>query len=139
MSIVVEVAEGLAAWSYENTTLAAGAQHEITDVSPGALAALAAAAAAGSLRVVAGDVPADAVESDELSLEKYETAHAARGPLYAERDREILAAPAKVAADNPDLNGDELRDAQAAAVDLVIERWEPLLDEAAQAALEEVA
>jgi hypothetical protein len=118
-TLTVELAPGISAWSYEDVTLHGG-RHDVDTTDRTSLAeAICAAAAAGAL-VIIGDEPAamtTVVESDELSLAKYEQAQAARAPLYVERDAELAAAPAEERA-------------------AIVEVWEQRMDQAAQEAAE---
>lgn len=72
-AMIVELSPGIASWSYEDTTLTGGVSHSI-DADPRLAHAIAGAAAAGTLRIVEGDVPDGAVESDEDSLKKLDEA-----------------------------------------------------------------
>lgn len=121
-AITVEVAGGLASWSFEDTTLEAGEPHEIKKPTKKLTEAVAAAVAAGALTLLDGSLPADAVESDVDSLARYEAAAAARAPLYAERDRELYEA-----------RGSHASDEQREQITSV---WDDRMAEAAQAALE---
>lgn len=108
---------GASVWCYGDETFPAG-RHEV-DADPDLAAAIAAAGAAGVLKVIDGQVPA--VEDDEESLAKQEVALAARAGLYEQRDRELAA----IGPDDPD--------AREAALD----EWEQRMAEASQEALEE--
>ena len=120
MTAIVEVAPGLASWSYGDTTLEGGSRHDVGDADAELAGAVAAAVHAGALVLIDGDLDAGAVESDKESLRKLKVADAARGELYAERDEELRAADAESAADK-------------------LAEWETRMAEAAQAAVEKVS
>lgn len=89
--VTVELAPGVSSWAHGDgdAVLTAGQLHEVDVTGKAELReALAAAVAAGALRLIEGDLP-DAVESQEDSEAKQSAADEACAPLYAERDREL--------------------------------------------------
>jgi len=148
-TITVQVAPGLTRWAHGDTgtELAAGVPHEL-DLADQALAtAVAAAVDAGALLLVAGRVPAGAVETQKQSLAKLQAAAKARAPLYEERDAELARAdPADAESIDPDgtrraeLMRDRGLSVDAACLAVVhediIERWEARMADAAQSAVE---
>lgn len=135
-AMIVELSPGIASWAYEDTTLAGGTSHNI-DADPRLANAIAGAAAAGTLRIIEGDVPADAVESDEDSLKKQDVAMRARTELIGDRDRALAAVAQDVLNDEPDLAPEDRVQRMAQVRQERIEEWEQKMNEAAQKAVEE--
>lgn len=140
--LTVEVAPGLASWSYGDTTLHGG-RHTL-DPDAETAAAITAAVAANVLVLIDGDLDDSAVESDKESLRKLKVADAARAELYAERDEELRyvtseAIAANAVADESDRLEPEALSEQVtqAAADKLAE-WEQRMAEAAQTAVEGV-
>lgn len=133
--MIVELSPGIASWAYGELALAGG-RHNIDTPGPELAAALAAAAAAGVLKVVDGGVPREAVESDEDSLAKQDIALAARAELIAERDRALAAVSRDVLADEPDLPDEDRVERVAAVMHDRQDEWEQRMAAAAQKAVE---
>lgn len=121
-NVRVKVAPGLAGWTAgdHDLQLEAGAEHELKGLSKGALAAVGAAVAAGSLELVSGTVPK--VETDKASFAKQATADKAREELYEARDQEVTEAVHADASDEQ--------------IEHIFDVWEGRMAEAAQKALE---
>jgi hypothetical protein len=90
VSITIKPAAGIAAWSFQDLTVAG--QRVIEQPDAPLASAVAAAVAAGVLELVDGNVSMASVESDKQSLRKLRVADAARGPLFEQRDAELLQA-----------------------------------------------
>lgn len=90
MSVRVKLPPGIARWTYEDVTVDGVGEHDL-DGDGVLLGAVAAAVAAGSLLLVEGDLPKDAVQSDKDSLKLQAKADKARAPLYRKRDEALFA------------------------------------------------
>lgn len=97
--MIVRVRPGVASWAHDGKVYEAGEDHDLLKARKSDREAATAAVAAGALELVDGDPVKGAVESDEDSLRRYEAAHEAMEPLYAERDADLAGkvVPADVA------------------------------------------